>query len=208
MSGMDQTIRTYNKIAARYNEVNLSQVWFERELTTFKSLLPRGKVIDIGCGAGRDASFFLENGYDYTGIDASKAMLEIARARNKRGEFIFKDFYKLDFPKGSFDGFWAAASLLHVPEKRINKLLLSIGEILKTGAIGFISVRKRHGKLRDGIAIEQKYGHLIKRHFTYYTKHSLSKLLSKAGFKLLKVYERYNPKYRDIFWVHAFVRKK
>lgn len=73
-----KTIDTYNKIAPNYSESHFVHFWVE-EFEKFKNYIPGKKVLDIGCGAGRDAAIFVENGFDYTGIDASEGMLNIAK---------------------------------------------------------------------------------------------------------------------------------
>ena len=49
-------------------------------------------VIDIGCGAGRDAAVFVERGYDYIGVDLSEGMLKVAAERAPTGTFRQMDF--------------------------------------------------------------------------------------------------------------------
>lgn len=204
---MDQTIQTYNRVAKGYDEVNLSEDWYKKEFQIFRKLLPSGKIIDIGCGAGRDTVLFLKNGYGYVGIDASRSMLKLARKRNKKAKFLFADFYKLDFPKESFDGFWAAASLLHVPKRRILKVLKSIRSIMKPNALGFVSVRRKISAFKEGTLVEKKYGQLIKRYFTHYTRPELIKVLNDGGFRVVRIFQKENSHGEIISWLHAFVRK-
>lgn len=47
--------------------------------------LPRGTLLDIGCGTGHWSQFFHELGYTVTGIDISEAMLTQAKARKIKG---------------------------------------------------------------------------------------------------------------------------
>ncbi|WKK82684.2 class I SAM-dependent methyltransferase [Marivirga arenosa] len=62
----------------------------------------KGKVLDLGCGQGRDAIALARLGYVVTGIDNSKVgidqMLEISRAEKLKLEGQVGDIY-------SFDGF-------------------------------------------------------------------------------------------------------
>lgn len=52
--------------------------------------LPRGPILDIGCGNGAIARALLEDGYDVYGIDASKSGIEIANVRAP-GRFFLHD---------------------------------------------------------------------------------------------------------------------
>jgi SAM-dependent methyltransferase len=44
----------------------------------------RGRVLDVGCGAGRCALYLQERGLDVAGIDVSPAALRVSRARGMR----------------------------------------------------------------------------------------------------------------------------
>ena len=73
------------------------------------------RVVDLGCGAGRDYPAFEERGIDYLGVDASEGMLTVARERFPSAAFEAQDLCRLDLPERSFDGAFANASLQHVP---------------------------------------------------------------------------------------------
>ena len=75
----------------------------------------RRRVVDLGCGAGRDYPAFEERGIDYLGVDASEGMLTVARERFPSANFEAQDLCALDLPARSFDGAFANASLQHVP---------------------------------------------------------------------------------------------
>jgi len=47
----------------------------------------RGLVVDVGCGSGPLAAHLIEAGYDVLGIDASAAMIRLARSRSSRAKF-------------------------------------------------------------------------------------------------------------------------
>ena len=55
-------------------------------------------------------------GYDYTGTDISTGLLNEARKKVPGQSFYEMSVYDLDFPEGTFDGFWASAILLHIPK--------------------------------------------------------------------------------------------
>ena len=75
----------------------------------------RRRVVDLGCGAGRDFPAFQERNIDYLGVDASEGMLTVARERFPSANFEAQDLCALDLPARSFDGAFANASLQHVP---------------------------------------------------------------------------------------------
>lgn len=99
-----KTAETYDKIASGYSTDHFAHFWIE-EFDFYKSIINGKKVIDLGCGTGRDAAVFVENSFDYTGIDASEGMLKIASRRVPKGKFQKMDFGKTIFQDGGFDGF-------------------------------------------------------------------------------------------------------
>jgi ubiquinone/menaquinone biosynthesis C-methylase UbiE len=64
------------------------------------------KVLEVGCGIGKDARFLTENGIDYTGLDYSFRTLGLARKHFEyaglRRRFVNGDAVALPFPDGSF----------------------------------------------------------------------------------------------------------
>lgn len=62
---------------------------------------PKGKVLDVGCGQGRDSLFLAEQGYSVTGIDASQVgvaqMLRQASHRSLDIEGVVDDFFTYNF---------------------------------------------------------------------------------------------------------------
>lgn len=111
-----ETIKAYNRIAKSYSQINYQPEFWLDEFEIYKSLLPGRKIIDIGCGTGRDAVLFTRNNFSYLGIDASGEMLNIARKICPKAKFLKTDFCKLKPSLKDYDGFWAAASLLHTPK--------------------------------------------------------------------------------------------
>lgn len=203
MNIREKNTETYDKIAAGYSSTHFDHFWVE-EFAFFKKNISGNKVIDIGCGAGRDASVFVENNFDYTGIDASAGMLKVAAERVLLGKFIKSDFSSIGFSEGFFDGFWAAASLLHVPKKEIFNVFRELKRITKVGGIGFISVKEKNG-IDEGLIQENKYGG-ISRYFSFYTKDEFKKLLEESGFTVLKIMTHMENDEQKTNWLCYFVK--
>lgn len=183
------TIDTYNKTARRWDESKQLFFWKDK-FDEFGGLMRGKRVIDLGCGTGKDAHLFIDAGFDYVGIDLSEGMLEVAKERNPKANFQLMDLYHLDFPSHSFDGFWADTSLLHVPKQDIAAVLKSIKKLLKVGGVGFISMKEwgDKGDVVDGIAHELRFNMEFDRYFALYTLDEFSQVLEKAGFTLLNNY--------------------
>jgi ubiquinone/menaquinone biosynthesis C-methylase UbiE len=200
----EETIKTYNKIAPKYSSSHFTHFWVE-EFAKFKSLIKGKKVIDIGCGAGRDASVFVKNEFDYTGVDASEGMLKVASERVPKGIFRQMDFYHLDFPDNTFDGFWAAASFLHVPKADVSTLIQEAKRVIKPNGVGFISIKKKTEK-DEGLIEEDKYGG-IARYFSFYNKEEFKNKLIEQGMEVIDIMEHEEDDEMKTVWLCYFVMK-
>jgi SAM-dependent methyltransferase len=85
-------------------------------LETATSLLPPpGKVLDVGCGSGEPiARYFIEQGYDVTGVDLAPEMLEMCQARFPRMRWLQADMRRIDVGT-RFDIVVAWDSFFHLP---------------------------------------------------------------------------------------------
>ena len=198
-----KTAETYDKIASGYSAGHFAHFWIE-EFDFFKSIINGKKVIDLGCGAGRDAAVFVENGFDYTGIDASEGMLKVASERVPKGKFQKMDFSKTIFQNAEFDGFWAAASFLHIPKKDVGGVLQEAKRIIKNGGVGFISVKEKNG-MDEGMIEENKYGG-ISRYFSFYTQDEFKNMLEENGFSVVKMSTHTEDDERKTNWLCYFVK--
>ena len=201
----EETLLTYAKIADDYNKANFNPFWID-EFKKYKDLVPGKKILDIGCGAGRDSVVFTQNGSDYTGIDASPEMLAIAKERAPSGTYKQMDFYHLEFPDSNFDGFWAAASFLHVPKVDVVSVLAEAKRILKPGGIGFISLKEKDD-LEEGMITQERFGGIISRYFAFYTKDEFKKYITDSGFELVGDTTYRENDERHTVWLGFFVKK-
>jgi len=99
---------------------------------------PPFKVLDIGCGPGRDLASFVAMGHKPVGLDGSSTFCDMAR--NHSGcPVLHQDFLSLSLPANEFDGIFANASLFHVPSQELPRVLLELQASLKTGGVLFSS---------------------------------------------------------------------
>lgn len=195
----------YNKIAPDYNNRNFTHFWVN-EFESFSKRLKGKRVLDIGCGAGRDAEQFIQKKYDYTGIDISEGMIEVAKKRVPEANFKVMDFYSFDFPNESFDGFWAAASFLHVPKNELQVVLAEAKRVLKKNGTGFISVKEKVS-MDEGVITEDRYGG-IKRYFAFYSSDELAEKLEQSGLKVIESGKYIEADEFNTCWLTFFVVPK
>jgi ubiquinone/menaquinone biosynthesis C-methylase UbiE len=203
MNNKEKTKETYDKIALNFSTTNFDPFWID-EFDIYKNLIDGKKVLDIGCGAGRDAAIFVEDNFEYTGIDASSGMLKVAAELVPTAVFKQMDFYTLEFSENSFDGFWAAASFLHVPKKDVRAVLQEAKRVLKPGGVGFISIREKVD-IDEGMVEQEKYGG-VSRYFAFYTQEEFKHILEDNGFEVVKM-TTHREEDGKINWLSFFVKK-
>jgi SAM-dependent methyltransferase len=164
----------------------------------FLDLLPPGAhILDAGCGPGRDTRAFLARGYRVTALDASREMA--ARCGRLTGQSVLHQrFQELDFAE-AFDGIWACASLLHVPDAEAGEVFRRMRRALRPGGVWYMSFKVGEGERRDG-----------DRLFNDYTEERLSRTLREsAQVTPLRMWRTpsVQPGRADVLWLNALVRR-
>ena len=157
--------RYYDDQAERFYSASVGADMSEHYARFLAHVPAGGRILDAGCGSGRDSRAFLDRGYDIVACDASARMVELSFALVGRPTMHLR-FQDLAFAE-EFDGVWACASLLHVPRFEINDVLTRLVRALRIGGVLFLSVKYgEHEEQRNG------------RWFNDYTEHSMRELLT------------------------------
>jgi len=127
------TINYYSKnaqaVAARYESVVSSLS--ESFQCAFKT---SSKLLDIGCGSGRDLALLVRLGYDCFGLDATPEFVELSQTLHPelKGKIVQGALPDFDPPfGGQFDGILCSAVLMHIPEDQLVPATVSIKGCLK-----------------------------------------------------------------------------
>jgi SAM-dependent methyltransferase len=99
---------------------------------------PPFRILDLGCGPGRDLKAFKAMGHAPVGLEGLPAFAAAARAASGC-EVLEQDFLALDLPRASFDGIFANASLFHVPAQELPRVLRELKRALKPRGVLFCS---------------------------------------------------------------------
>jgi SAM-dependent methyltransferase len=140
---------------------------------------PPFRILDFGCGPGRDLADFRNRGHDAVGLDGSHRFCEMARTHSGC-EVLCQDFLSLDLPTTHFDGVFANASLFHVPLQELPRVLRELGSALKSRGVLFAS--NPRGSNDEGWN-GQRYG-------SYHDETTWRQLVATAGFDELGHYYR------------------
>lgn len=104
------TLNSYEVSASQYAQ-NTADFHPVNEAEKLMQALPKhAKILDIGCGPGRDAKVFSSRGFNVVGIDFSANMIELARKNAPSGAFYVMDIEEFSFPEASFEAVWANAA--------------------------------------------------------------------------------------------------
>ena len=161
--------------------------------TAFVARLPAGaRVLDVGCGSGRDSRAFVAMGCRVTALEPCEALARIAESslgfpvRRARVE-------ELD-ERGVYDGVWACASLLHVPVASTPEVLSRLARALAPGGVLYVSYKRGSGERVEG-----------GRFFHDETMASLGLRLGAAGFATVTCWETPDarPEQSHTVWVNA-----
>ena len=98
----------------------------------------RHRILDFGCGPGRDLVSLGEAGHEAVGLDGAARFAEMARAHSGC-EVLQQDFFALDLGVEAFDGIFANASLFHVPCSELPRVLGQLAAALRPGGVLFSS---------------------------------------------------------------------
>jgi tellurite methyltransferase len=128
--------------ARRYLQTPDSYIWgtapsgFAREVA---ELLPSGaRVLELGCGEGRDSVFFGSLGFDVTGVDSAAAGIEkaerLASARGVSVRWVRGDMATVTL-EGPFDLVYSCGAVHYVPRAERNRLLDAAKTLTRPGGL-------------------------------------------------------------------------
>lgn len=188
----------YDTNAREFIESWLSADMAEQYKIFETELHPGARILDGGCGSGRDSLYFLMKGYDVKAFDPSKEMIRYASEFT--GLKVEEGRWESLSAKNEYDGIWASASLYHVDRPDMASTFKKIFEALKSKGVLFASFRDRPDDFaEDG------------RSFTSFTKKTFEDFLCPLGlFDIIKIQERIDTRKgkEDEKWLFAFLRKK
>lgn len=140
---------------------------------------PPLKILDFGCGPGRDLQTFLRLGHRPVGLDGAEQFVAMARAETGC-EVWHQDFLQLHLPDSHFDGVFANAALFHVPTEVLSRVLRELHATLRPGGALFSS--NPRGDNQEGWN-QDRYG-------VYHDLESWRRQLTDAGFTEIEHYFR------------------
>ena len=133
------------------------------------------RILDFGCGPGRDLIALTALGHTVTGLDGAPEFVRMARA-SSGCTVLEQSFFALELGEGAFDGVFANASLFHVPRAVLPRVLGQLFRCLVPGGVLFCSNPRSFDRDWEGWQGE-RYG-------SYLTIDAWSRLIVDAGFAI------------------------
>lgn len=136
---MTKTLEWYNQNAIHFSE-DTANLEFSENQNVFVSYLNKGaKILDFGCGAGRDSKMFLQNGFDVDAVDGSSVLCE--NASHYVGIPVKEMLFQELNVNCVYDGIWACASLLHLNYEELKDVFPKIHKALKNNGVFYASFK-------------------------------------------------------------------
>ncbi len=157
-------------------------------------LKPGDRILDLGCGSGRDSKYFLSKGYDVVSIDGSIEMCRLAtKYLGKEVQNVtFNDINYFD----EFDAIWASASLLHIDTEELRFVLALIKRSLRKNGLLYASWKYGHGKRVDNMKI-----------YIDFDETNIKKFFDEASLRIEKVWITNDNLTRENKWLNVLSRK-
>lgn len=92
---------------------------------------PRGTALDAACGTGSQTEQLLSHGYEVIGVDASQAMLDVARTKLPAADFRLGLFDALPLEDESVDVVTSSLALTHVID--LDPAIAEMARVLRPG---------------------------------------------------------------------------
>lgn len=165
-------------------------VWTDTKTNSFVHEVPfkklvklwptKAKIIDIGCAGGIHVPLFLGigHGLKYIGIDISQTFLKVAKRRYPQLEFVRANIAAVTtLPTERYDGFFAAAVLMHIPYPQWDTTFENIERLVKPGSYGYLTLPVTHPSAQKAASDV--------RHFTFLSEGEQVTYMKNRGWKII-----------------------
>ena len=186
--------------------------WQEHEKKAIR--LAGGRVLDIGCNAGRHALYLQEQGHDVVGVDTSPLALQTARLRGLRQTRLLS-ITELTSALGQFDTLLMLGNNFGLFENRTRArwLLRRFRGFTSPGAgiiaesldiyraadpddLAYLASNRRKGRMSGQMRARCRYKTLATPWFDYLmvSKHEMEEIVSGTGWKVRRYFDSDGPR--------------
>ncbi len=198
MEKKTQTIKTYNQsaveLARKFDKIGVRVADIEETFALIKKENP--KVLELGCGNGRDAQEIVKRTNDYCGMDISEELIRLANEKVPGARFELGDISAASFPE-EVDIVFAFASLIHLTKEECKTVLSKLRNSMNTGGVIRISVK--YNPVYKEITQDDEFG---TRTYYLYSQEDIEELASEFTIIKLEIVEGINTQ-----WLETILQK-
>lgn len=184
------------------------------------------KILDLGCGNGRNLCHIAKLGFDTYGIDISEEALIQLRERLEQKELLADvkqgSFYNIPYQDKTFGCVISMNALQQNNWKGIERSFSEVNRVLKSNGLFLLSVRSASRELpkdrKDvpdkGVTFISKEETLSEIMFHHYSKEEIGELALKNSLETLEIKEEFTEKSngerneKQINWIVTFRKKE
>lgn len=139
--------KDYDKIAEWFDTHRSRELFEKPYLEKVASLLmPTAKILDVGCGMGEPISeFFIHKGFQLTGVDGSKKLIDLAATRFPEAQFFVQDMRTINFNE-KFDCIIVWHALFHLNINDQQTMFKRFKEHITSGGLLVFTTGDRAGE--------------------------------------------------------------
>lgn len=165
---MDNTLQYYNKNAVDFVNHTINANLKDLQDHFLQFIPVNGRILDFGCGSGRDTKYFINQEYCVDAIDGSSELCRFASKYTgiKVMHMTFQELSEIE----RYDGIWACSSILHLPRADLLSVMKKMQNALKEKGIIYTSFK--YGNFE---------GWRNERYFTDFTEKSFADFISKVS---------------------------
>ena len=195
---MDDTLQYYNQHAKAYVDSTRDVEFSQTQERFLQYLEPGARILDFGCGSGRDTKYFRNRGFQVEAVDGSAEFVRIASEYtgiNVR-RMLFQDLDEVE----CYDGIWACSSILHLPCAELEVVLGKMARALRRRGIVYTS-------FKYGTEEGERSG----RYFTNMTEAKMAGLLERISvYDVEEMWVTFDvrPGRGDERWLNMILRKR
>ncbi|WP_299764852.1 class I SAM-dependent methyltransferase [uncultured Dokdonia sp.] len=205
MDPYQETPKTWNTIAKRYEEVFMNLDIYNASYDRFCELInnDNASILEIGCGPGNITKYLLlqHPNYKIRATDVSSNMIALAQKNNPTGTFQEIDARDIASIKKSFHGIMCGFIIPYLSKDDIIHFIKNTYTLLNRNGILYLSFVS--GDYRDSGFITGSTGD--RTYFYYHTTQEIKKLLLSQGFTIKEHLMIPYKKTKDVFETHTLL---
>ena len=188
--------------------------WSEAERQAIEKV--RGKILDIGCGAGRHSLYLQNKGFDVTGIDNSNGAVRVCKMRGLKKALV-RPIEEIDkFPKDHFEtilmlgnnfGLFGSRRKAGIILNQMSRITGSNAQIIAgtldpyqtadENHLSYHRFNRRRGRMPGQIRMRVRYGRIVGDWFDYLfvSPEEMEEILQETGWRLKELIGSKEPNY-------------